>query len=109
MHDFKETIKWLGIALLCFAILASASLIWKATFGVTDADLNTNIFEQSKSYRHGTTQAIARAYQEYHDSETTEDEKEAIKNILKANYPDFEASNINNLTIRNFFIKARGY
>jgi len=74
-------------------------------FGVRKANIQREIFEQSKSYTHGKIQDLAKYYEEHQTSE----DKQSIESLIKMNFSDFDANKINALKLRQFLINVRGY
>jgi len=77
-------------------------------FAPKEQTVQRNVFEQTKSYVHGTIQDIAKYYEEYNKAKS-EDEKQIIANVIKQRFAEFDANNINSLQLRSWFIQIRGY
>lgn len=65
------------------------------------------VFEETKSYVHGSVQDIGKYYAEYQAAD--ESGKIAIKTVIQARFSEFDANNISNLRLKQFFIETRGY
>ena len=74
-------------------------------FGVKKQNVRREIFEQTKSYTHGKTQDLARYYEQYQKPE----DRDAVANIIKMQFSDFDETKIRNLKLRSFLISVRGY
>ena len=80
-------------------------LEYKKYFAPKHEDVNRQIFENTKSYSHGKTQQLAKYYDEYKKS----DEPEAITELIKINFADFDETKIRNYKLKQFLINQRGY
>lgn len=69
------------------------------------------VFEESQSYVHGKIQDLAKYYEEYKKAESANsfEDRNAIENLIKMNFSDFDAEKIQNMILKNFLIKVRGY
>jgi hypothetical protein len=80
-------------------------LEWYGFFAKKKADIEREVFEESKSHVKGTIQDISDRRMEYleADSETA---KKAIMEYIRTSYTNFDADKIDNDTVKRFFIKC---
>lgn len=99
-----------GFVLLCVLVisLGFAQLGWMKFFNPRKANIEREVFEETKSYAHGKIQDLAKYYEEYQKAESIED-KQTIEGLIKMNFADFEAENIKPLALRQFLINIRGF
>ena len=110
MRITKAT-KWVmwGISIFIFiaVIVTIVSIGLKQTYGVKNADIDREIYEQSKSYIHGKLQDLAKYYEEYQNADLSG--KEVIHNMIQLNFAEFEVKHIDNDKLKVFFVEMRGY
>lgn len=94
----------IGIIGLVFAV-SYMGLGFKRFFGPKHENVRREIFENTKSYSHGKTQDLARYYEQY----TTGEDTDAVAELIKMQFADFDASMIRSVKLRNFLINVRGY
>lgn len=100
-----------GIIMALTVLLFGFGMIdvaYKSFFKPKYENVDRATFEKTKPYVHGNIQDIAKLYEEYHKAESEED-KEAIKNLIKIRFAEFDANLIKSQKLRNFFETARGY
>jgi hypothetical protein len=97
----------IGIAGLILG-LSYANLGYKRHFNPKHENVRREVFENTKSYTHGKTQDLAKYYEEYTKSESQED-KDAVAELIKMQFADFNATVIRNSKLRNFLTNVRGY
>ena len=71
-------------------------------------NVQRQVFEETKSYVHGKVQDLARYYEEYQSAKTLAD-KEAVANVIKIQFADFDANDIKNPELRRFLVSVRGF
>lgn len=81
---------------------------WIRFFGPKKENVRREVFEETKSYVHGKTQDLAKYYEEYTKAESLSD-KEAIESLIKMNFAEFDAEDIENHRLRSFLISVRRY
>jgi hypothetical protein len=104
---FYSIIGVISILVLVFA-LAYLDLVFKRFFGPKHENVRREIFENTKSYSHGKTQDLARYYEQYTKAESQSD-KDAVSELIKMQFADFDESVIRNAKLRNFLTSVRGY
>ena len=108
----KKIVRYSILGLIAACALAfglgMADLGWLKFFGPRKENIRREVFEQTKSYVHGKTQDLAKYYEEYQKAQTVED-KEAISNLIKISFSDFDANTINTVQLRSFLVSIRGY
>lgn len=107
--------KKIGLGFLILVILVLVEFVfelgglqWKKFFAPKHANVERKVFEEQKSYVHGMTRDLAKYYEEYYAAESVAD-KQAIENLIKMNFADFDETNIRNENLYNFLITTRGY
>ena len=104
---FVATILGIGLFLaLCFGIQLG-SLKWDGFFAKEKANIERQVYEESKSYTHGKAQALAKHYQEYMKADAAD--KTIITNVIRMEFGSFDADKLTNPTLRAFLIRERGY
>lgn len=103
----KWALWWISISIFAIVIFTIIGLSLKEQFGVKNADIDREIYEQSKSYVHGKLQDLAKYYEEYQKSDETE--KKAIRNLIQINFAEFNEKHIENDKLKTFFKEMRGY
>lgn len=93
----------LGIALIIG--LGFGGLWYKGYFGPKYQEIDREIWEQTTSRIHGSTQEIGKRYLEYQKAD--EDEKVAICSYLRTSYPNLDSDNIDDYKLRQFFNNCR--
>lgn len=82
-------------------------LAWKRFFLPKQENIRRQVFEETQSYVHGKIQDLAKYKLEYENS--TNDEKEAIRQTIILRFAEFDETKIKSATLRNFLIQTRGY
>lgn len=96
-----------GIVLLIVTV-SFGRLAWMKYFMPKEESVRREAFEETKSYTHGKMQDLAKYYEEYTKAETSED-KEAIRNIIRMRFADFNSGSVNPNRLRAFLVEMRGY
>jgi len=99
----------LGIGLFlsfCFGIHLG-SLKWDGFFAKEKANIERQVYEESKSYTHGKAQALAKYYQEYKAAEP--EDRVIITNVIRMEFGTFDENKLTNTTLKSFLISVRGY
>lgn len=71
-------------------------------------NVEREVFENTKSYNKGKVAELVKYYDEYRNAENEED-KSAIKPLVKVSFADYDASKIQEQTLRDFVRECRGY
>lgn len=87
--------EWLGIK-------------WKGFFGPKHANVEREIFLETRSFNSGVAQQLAKYRHEYMATDDP-DEKEAIKSTVRTMFAEVNPENIDNLELRQFFNTCMGY
>lgn len=88
--------------------LELGGLKWRKYFKPKYAEIEREVFEETKSYVHGKIQDLAKYYEEYQKAEMAH-EKEIIANLVKMRFAEFDVDNIKNAQLRRFLVNVRGY
>ncbi len=103
------------LTILCFIGLFALvwglsyhELIYTKFFSPRKQNIEREVFENTKSYVHGKIQELAGYYEEYQKAESDGD-KEAVANIIKMNFANFDANKIQNYGLKQFLISTRGF
>lgn len=72
-------------------------------------NIERETFEETKSYVHAQEKELSRLYLQYESTETSEEDKLIIKNVIIQNFGNFDETKLQNEKLRNFLIKVRGY
>lgn len=91
---------------LCFGIQLGG-LHWNGFFAKESANIERKVFEETKSYTHGMSDALAKHYQEY--MKASPEDKLIIENVIKMEFGSFDEKNLTNDTLRSFLVSIRGY
>lgn len=89
-------------------LLELFGLEWRKFFNPKKANIEREVFEQTKSYTHGKIQGLAKLYGEYQDAETQVD-KAVIENIIIIQFAEFDETKIKSKKLREFLIKTRRF
>lgn len=101
------TILSIGLFLaLCFGI-QFGGLKWDGFFAKEKANIERQVYEESKSYSHGKAQSLAKHYQEYMKAGSAD--KAIITNVIRMEFGNFDENKLTNVTLRSFLISVRGY
>lgn len=103
----KWALWWISISLLSIIIFTVIGIQIKKQFGVENANVDREIYEESKSYVHGKIQDLAKYYEEYQKAD--EQGKKVIRNMIQINFAEFDSKHINNDKLKIFFIEMRGF
>jgi len=103
-----------GLSILALVLLfafifgtTNLSLWWKGYFDPKFANVEREIFEETKSYSHGKIQDLAKYYEEYTLAE--EENKDDLKIVIQTRFAEFNAEKINSAKLRQFLKNMRGY
>lgn len=106
MEDFNESMKWISISVIAVITFAVVGFVIYQQLAPKYAEVDRKVFEESKSYVHGKIQDLGKLYEEY---QADKKKRPVIKNLIQVQFSDFDAGNIENLTLRNFLTEMRGY
>lgn len=96
------------ISMIVFAFIAElGGLHWDMFFAPKKANVERMVFEETKSFKHGKIQDLAKYYEEYTKADAGD--VEPIRQLIIMNFSDFDSSSIDNQVLRNFLINQRGY
>jgi len=98
----------------CVVILIGLTFAFEALdivkFGLFEPkreNIKREVFENTKSYVHGVIQDLGKYYDEYRKADTGE--KQAISEVIKMRFTEFEADKIPNQKLKEFLVEVRGY
>ena len=89
-------------------LLELFGLEWRKFFNPKKANIEREIFVQTKSYVHGKIQDLAKLYKEHQDAET-QDDKDVIENIISIQFAEFDETKIKSKKLKEFLIKIRRF
>lgn len=95
-----------SILMTIFAIVALTfglqwvGLEWKGFLGPKKANVEREIFKETKAYNEGKQQQLAKYYYEYNRSTT--EKQESIAATVRHTFADYPTAQVNDLTLRNF-------
>ncbi len=96
------------VALVALAfMLELGGLQWDRFFAPKKANVERQVFEQTKSFTHGKIQDLAKYYEEY--TKTDVEDREPIRQLIIMNFAEFDAGNIQNQRLKEFLVVQRGY
>jgi hypothetical protein len=114
MGRIKNGLKIGGIGIGGFAILLSVifgcglfSFGYYKFFAPKYANVEREVFENTKSFNHGKVQDLVKYYEEY--TKASIDEKESIRQLILMNFANFDSNKITNSALKSFLISQRGY
>lgn len=99
---------WFGLVALLLitgGIIDYTGIIWDSHIGVKRANVQRQIFEQSKSYTQGQIQQL----QSYHHEWTTSDDagKKLVESTVRHQFADFDIDLITDGELRSFLNTIR--
>jgi len=94
-------------ALVLPALIGLYSLGMFKFFAPKTANIQREVFENTKSYLHAAQQDLGKYYAEYQSAD--EEGKLVIKNIISVRFAELDENKIQNNSLRAFLVKARGY
>ncbi len=97
----------IGVGVLVF-VLAYFNLGMFRFFAPKHENVRREVFENTKSFVKGKTQDLAQYYAEFSKAKTEED-RQIVREIIKMQFADFNASRINSPKLRTFLTNMRGY
>jgi len=104
----KLQITGIIIAVLVIPILIGLySLGWFNFFAPATANIQREVFENTKSYLHAAQQDLGKYYAEYQSAD--EKERKTIESIIKIRFAELDASKLQSFEVKNFLKKTRGY
>lgn len=106
MNDLLDYLPIIGIIILVSMALVFVSFSLYSYFSPKRAEVQRETFEQSKSYVHGKIQDLSKWYLECKEDP---EKLPVIKNMVQAQFSDFDAGKIDSVAIRQFLIEMRGY
>lgn len=96
-------------------------ILYAVAFGISVLGIHVNgflnkekknvergVFVETQSYVQGKNQDLAKMFYEYNNTNDIQN-KTVIKAMIRAQFADFNADNINNTKLRNFLVSSRGY
>lgn len=101
------------IVILIIAVLMAPVFIGLYSLGMfkffapKTANIQREVFENTKSYLHAAQQDLGKYYAEYQSADA--DEKLTIKNIISIRFAELDASKVQNARLRAFLVNARSY
>lgn len=106
ISEFGFVVWGLILILLISAVIGVATLTWRATVGVKQANIEREIFLESQSQVQGAIRDLANYYREYNQTED-EQEKKAITQLIVNRLSHIEASQIPDMELRIFLQDVR--
>jgi len=111
----KQVFKTIIIALLGVSVLGAAGfglgvldLKMSKFFGVRRANIKREIFKENKSHVEGMISDLAKFKYEY-ETEENDIAKQAIENLIRDRFANFDLDNIDNYGLKQFLVSIRGY
>jgi hypothetical protein len=107
----EELFYWVKFALVLILVVFGFGLLrlgYKSYFAPKHAEVDREVFENTKSYVHGKTQDLAKYYREYQETEDMED-KAAIQEMIVMQFAEFDSKNVKNESLRRFLVNMRGF
>lgn len=71
------------------------------------ANVEREVFENTKSFTHGKIQDLAKYYEEY--TKAGAEGKESIRQLIILNFAEFDTNKIQNFKLKAFLVSQRGY
>lgn len=109
----KSYFKGIGLALLgiitLYFLLGVAGvfdLAWYKTFGKAQANIQHEIFKEGQTYNEGMVRTLA-TYQQQYLTEKDPVAKQAIVTLINQQYANFDATRIENVSLRAFLIDVQ--
>jgi hypothetical protein len=113
--NFKDILKLISafIAVIVVIMITIISmglfdLQWSEFYKPRKENIKREVFENTQSYVHGKTQALSKYYFEYQNS-NDEIEKTAIASMVRMQFSEFNADQLNSPQLRGFLSQIRGY
>lgn len=106
----KKIVFGIGVLVLLVVVAFGLELLglqWTRFFKPRYADVEREVFEETKSYVHGKIQDLAKYYGEYQAADG--DGKIAIQAVIKVRFAEFDAKHVESEVLRSFLVKTRGY
>lgn len=110
MRKTKITFISIACTIGVFALIFGLSFVdlgYRKIFEPKHANIDRKVYENTKSHVYGKIQELTKYFGEYQKAD--DDGKEAIANIIKMNFANFDAKHINNYTLKEFLTSTRGF
>jgi hypothetical protein len=111
----KATFITIGIILAIIVILCGIDLgtgyfgvLKTKTVGKAQENAKYQVFKQTQSYNDGMAQQLSKLKTEYDSAKTSQD-KGAITFKIKQDYANFDESNLQSESLKNWLIQVRGF
>jgi hypothetical protein len=108
IEAYFKTIIWIIAVLTIFVGLSFVELYYKGYFGVKDANIEREIFENNESYIRGKVNDLARYKNEYEQNDT-QTGKNSIKQRIINEFANFDINKLQSSNLRSFLERMRGY
>jgi hypothetical protein len=95
----------IGLLIMLGFVLELAGLQWMEYIGIRKANIERNIYEESKSYNEGMVQNLIKYKYEY--DKASEDEKIIIVNSIRHMYADYDEEKIKSKELKMFLKKIK--
>lgn len=109
-----KLLKWgfaaLGVLIVFFVIGFGFELIGvqkKRIIEPMKENVRREVFENTQSYVFGKRQELSKAYGEWSSADAVK--KQVIEQVIKTQFADFPADQINNDTLKRWLTATRGY
>lgn len=107
----KSTLKitgWTALAIAALFALGVLGLGWDRFFRPRQENIRREVYEQTKSYVHGATTDLAMYFDQYSRA-TTDDDREAIRQVVIMRFSSLDATKVDNAGLRKFLTNMRGF
>lgn len=104
----------------CFSLLGIGLLLSLMTFGFglfgleyknffapRHADIDRQVFENTKSYLHGVQQELGKYYLEYQTADASG--RAALKATIQMRFSEVDVTKLQSMQLQNFLSEMRGY
>lgn len=94
-----------ALIMVSMGIIDVSGILWESKIGVWRANVDRNIFEQTKSYNQGQIQQLERYHHEWITSDSIG--KKAIEATVRSQFSDFNQNNISDPVLYGFLRDIR--
>ena len=98
---FRVTIVLLLLIIFC----GLGGIVYTRTIGKAEADARRDVFKETTAYTEQAASFLAKEYKEYYDSDDKSD-KNTIMEYVIMRYPNLDTDNIDNDTLKQFYLKC---
>ena len=93
------------VVLIVVVLVGLFGIGYTYTIGKWQTNAEREVFKSSIAYTEQASSFLAKSYKEY-NSTTDKSERQAIMEYVALRYPNLEVDSIDNITLRNFYIKC---